>query len=129
MNERIRLSQGALTYLQTCTVDSEFGRFARSQIRLHGEEPSEEVIWNILEENVKYADVINLSSRPVGNEEVVGATLMSLPPAFSHYLLEAYRRQGYLERGDVEHAYRNREFYPALTMAIFRNLGRCRKFI
>lgn len=124
MSERIRLSQGVLAHLEMCTNETELRRFTRRQMRLRGEELSQDSVWSMLKENSRYADTINLSSRPIGNEDVLGAALISLPPAFSDYLLDAYQRHGYIERGDVEHAYRNREFYPALTMAVFGNIAR-----
>jgi len=127
MSERIRLSRGVLGHLEACTRETELRRYARRQMRLSGEEPSQDSMWGMLEENSRYADTINFSSRPIGNEDVLGAALISLPPAFSSYLLDAYQRQGYIERGDVEHAYRNREFYPALAVAIVRNFGGSRR--
>jgi len=67
---------------------------------------TEDMIWEQLENNSKYADFINFSSRPILNEEDAYVSLMGLPSQFSHELLSRYQRKGYLERNDIAEAFR-----------------------
>jgi hypothetical protein len=99
---RIRLSQEVPVYMRICSEDTELRREAR---RYLGGATSAEELWAVLESNNRYADVVNFSSRPVGNEEVVYAALMLAPPEVSQHLLQRYEQQGYLEQEDVEDAY------------------------
>ncbi|MEM5794303.1 MAG: hypothetical protein QXS48_01335 [Candidatus Aenigmatarchaeota archaeon] len=104
--ERIRLSSGVEWYLEENSTRREncLAILARrTENCLFELTPA--TIWEELMKNSKYANVYNLSSRPIENEESVAYMLFDLPPEFSRQLLQRYRKKGYLERKDVEEVY------------------------
>ena len=100
--DRIKLSQNIPIFLERCSrSQSKLGQITQQQ-----ELMSIQGIWEALEENSRYADIKNFSVRKVGNEGEVYVCLMRLPPGFSQKILYRYRERGFLERSDVEEAYR-----------------------
>ncbi|MBI4163036.1 MAG: hypothetical protein HY513_05105 [Candidatus Aenigmarchaeota archaeon] len=98
----IRLSQSVPEYMRMCSRNTEFRRLAQREVGFV--DPA--TLWGVLEENSRYADFVNFSSRSVGNEEKVYIALVGAPSCVSQQLLERYEEHGYLEMEDVYAAYR-----------------------
>lgn len=107
MTDRIRLTGRMPGYLAVAASrsDARYRSMGDILVQTYMHSISEQYIWSLLEENSRYSDIVNFSSRPVGNEDEAGYALFGLPPGFSERLLTVYETNGFLTREDVHVAY------------------------